>query len=612
MAFSAIFSIHKILQEYMKGDTPTRLFDFPRFQLNNKPLADSLATKVDGKWKKISTQEYVDMSDQFGRALIEAGLQPGDKVAVASTNNRWEWNILDIGTLQAGCVDVPVYPTISEDDYEYIFNDAGVKLVFVSDEALYEKIIHIKEKVEGLAEIYTFDPVPNAPNWMDFMAMGESNTHQEVLEQRMKAVKTEDLATLIYTSGTTGRPKGVMLSHQNIASNSLDSFPRIPTKGDNELALSFLPLCHVYERMLIYLYCYACVPIYYAESMDSIGDNIRELQPTIFTAVPRLLEKIYDRIVAKGSELTGIKKKLFFWAIELGEEYELTGKGGMYKLKLAIVRKLIFSKWMEALGGRVKAIASGSAALNPRLIRIFSAAGVNIQEGYGLTETSPVISVNGPDVDQKRIGTVGRLIRNVEVKIAEDGEILCKGPNVMLGYYNKPEATAEVLSEDGWFHTGDIGEFIDGDFLKITDRKKEIFKTSGGKYIAPQLMETRFKESHFIEQIMVIGEGEKHPAAIVQPDFEFLKSYCKRKGLEYGSEKEVIQNEKIKARIFQDVEAINRHFGKWEQVKKIELSDHAWTVDSGELTPTMKLKRRIVQSLHQDHYERIYGHKPGH
>lgn len=596
----------------MKGTTPTRLFDFPRYQLANKPLADSLATKVDGVWKKVSTQEYIDLSDQFGRAVIAAGLQAGDKIAVASTNNRYEWNILDIGTLEAGCIDVPVYPTISEDDYEYIFNDAGVKLVFVSDEDLYQKVKHIKSKVAGLMEVYTFDKVEGAPHWLEFLAKGEGMEHQAELEKRMAAVEAKDLATLIYTSGTTGRPKGVMLSHSNIASNSLDSFPRIPTKGDNELALSFLPLCHVYERMLVYLYCYACVPIYYAESMEKIGDNIREVQPTIFTAVPRLLEKIYDKIVAKGAELTGIKKRLFFWALELGEEYELTGKSGWYNFQLKIARKLIFSKWLEALGGRVKAIASGSAALNPRLIRIFSAAGVNIQEGYGLTETSPVISVNGPNQDLKRIGSVGKLIPNVEVRIAEDGEILCKGPNVMMGYYNKPEATAEVLTEDGWFHTGDIGEFVEGEFLKITDRKKEMFKTSGGKYIAPQLMETRFKESHFIEQIMVIGEGEKHPAAIVQPDFEFLKSYCQRKGINFGSNEAIVQNEQIQARIMKDIEALNQNFGKWEQVKKIELSDHQWTVDSGELTPTMKLKRRVVLSLHQDHYAKIYGHAPGH
>lgn len=591
-----------------EGTTPKRLFDFPRYQLANNPLKDSLSSKVDGKWKLISTQEYVDLSEQFSRALIEHGIGAGDKIAVASTTNRYEWNIVDIGTLQAGAVDVPVYPTISEDDYEYIFNDAGVKLVFVSDQELYEKIVHIKDKVEPLQEIYTFDKVEGAPHWLDFLAAGADKTHQEELESRMAAVKSEDLATLIYTSGTTGRPKGVMLSHWNITSNSLDSVDRIPVQGPSERALSFLPLCHVYERMLVYLYCYQGIPIYYAESMEMIGDNIRELHPSVFTAVPRLLEKIYDKIVAKGADLSGIKKKLFFWALELGEEYELEGKGGWYNFQLKIARKLIFSKWLEALGGNVKVIASGSAALNPRLIRIFSAAGVNIQEGYGLTETSPVISVNGPTSEGKRIGTVGRLIPNVEVKIAEDGEILCKGPNVMMGYYNKPEATAEVLADDGWFHTGDIGEFVEGDFLKITDRKKEIFKTSGGKYIAPQLMETRFKESHFVEQVMVIGEGEKHPAAIIQPDFEFLKSYCERKGIEYGSAEEIVKNERIQKRIKQDINEINKNFGNWEQVKKIELSDHQWTVDSGELTPTMKLKRRIVLSLHQDHYERIYGH----
>jgi len=595
----------------MKGQQPKRLFDFPRYQLAHHPLKDSLANKINGVWTPISTEEYISLSEKASRAFIEKGIKAGDKIAIASTTNRWEWNIIDIGTLQTGAVDVPVYPTISEDDYEFIFNDAEVKMLFVSDEALYEKVNHIKDKVDSLVEIYTFDQVEGAPHWLEFLALGEDETHQAELEKRMDAVDEMDLATLIYTSGTTGRPKGVMLSHKNIASNSLASVERIPTEGSDERALSFLPLCHVYERMLVYLYCHQGVAIYYAENMESIGDNIRELKPTIFTAVPRLLEKIYDKIVAKGADLTGIKKKLFFWALELGEEYELEGKSAFYGFKLGIARKLIFSKWQEALGGRTKAIASGSAALNPRLIRIFSAAGINIQEGYGLTETSPVISVNGPTKDTKRIGAVGRLIADVEVKIAKDGEILCKGPNVMMGYYNNPEATAEVLTEDGWFHTGDIGQFVEGDFLKITDRKKEIFKTSGGKYIAPQLMETRFKESHFIEQIMVIGEGEKHASAIIQPDFTFLRSYCERKGIEFGSEKEIVENEQIIDRIKEDVERLNENFGKWEQIKRIELSDHTWSIDGGELTPTLKLKRRVVMALHQDHYERIYGHKKG-
>jgi long-chain acyl-CoA synthetase len=595
----------------MKGQQPKRLFDFPRYQLAHHPLKDSLANKINGVWTPISTEEYISLSEKASRAFIEKGIKAGDKIAIASTTNRWEWNIIDIGTLQTGAVDVPVYPTISEDDYEFIFNDAEVKMLFVSDEDLYEKVSHIKNKVDSLVEIYTFDKVEGALHWLDFLALGEDKAHQAELEKRMDAVDEMDLATLIYTSGTTGRPKGVMLSHKNIASNSLASVERIPTEGKDERALSFLPLCHVYERMLVYLYCHQGVAIYYAENMESIGDNIRELKPTIFTAVPRLLEKIYDKIVAKGADLTGIKKKLFFWALELGEEYELEGKSAFYGFQLAIARKLIFSKWQEALGGRTKAIASGSAALNPRLIRIFSAAGINIQEGYGLTETSPVITVNGPTKETKRIGAVGRLIADVEVKIAEDGEILCKGPNVMMGYYNNQEATAEVLTEDGWFHTGDIGQFVEGDFLKITDRKKEIFKTSGGKYIAPQLMEIRFKESHFVEQIMVIGEGEKHPSAIVQPDFTFLKSYCKRKGIDYGSDQEIVKNERIIERVKQDIEHINQSFGKWEQVKRIELSDHTWGIDGGELTPTLKLKRRVVMALHQDHYERIYGHKKG-
>jgi long-chain acyl-CoA synthetase len=595
----------------MKGQQPTRLFDFPRYQLANKPLKDSLANKINGVWTPVSSKEFVDWSEKASRAFIEIGIKPGDKIAIACTTNRWEWNIIDIGTLQTGAVDVPVYPTISEEDYEYIFNNANVKILFVSDEALYEKVNHIKNKVDSLIEIYTFDKVEGAPHWLDFIAKGELDTHQTELEARMDAVKETDLATLIYTSGTTGRPKGVMLSHRNIASNSLASAERIPTNGPEERALSFLPLCHVYERMLVYLYCYQGVSIYYAENMESIGDNIRELQPTIFTAVPRLLEKIYDKIVAKGAELTGIKRKLFFWAVELGEEYELEGKGPIYAIKLAIARKLIFSKWQAALGGKTKAVASGSAALNNRLIRIFEAAGINVQEGYGLTETSPVVSVNGPTKETKRIGSVGRLLAGVEVKIAADGEILCKGPNVMMGYYNNPVATAEVLTEDGWFHTGDIGQFVDGDFLKITDRKKEIFKTSGGKYIAPQLMETRFKESHFIEQIMVIGESEKHPAAIIQPDFTFLKSYCERKGIEYVSDEEIVKNEVIKQRVMSDINRVNADFGKWEQVKKIELCGYIWSIAGGELTPTLKLKRRVVMALNQDIYEKIYGHKKG-
>ncbi len=589
---------------------PTRLFDFPLYQLENKPLDNALVNKINGKWTPVSTQEYVDKSQQFGRALIENGIQAGDKIAIVSTTNRWEWNICDIGTMMAGAVDVPVYPTIGEEDYEYIFNHAEVKMCFVSDKELYEKVDAIIDKVDSLEKIYIFDEEKGIENWQEFLKKGDDKKHQDELQKRMDAAQTEDLATIIYTSGTTGKPKGVMLSHRNIASNSLDSQDRIPTfKGAK--ALSFLPLCHVYERMLIYLYQYNSIPIFYAESIDTIGDNLREVKPEIFTAVPRLLEKVFDKIIAKGKDLSGIKKGLFFWAVGLAEDYKLEGRSAWYDFKLKIARKLIFSKWQEALGGEVQAVCSGSAALNPRIARIFLAAGINVQEGYGLTETSPVISVNGPSDEGKKIGAVGRPINNVEVKIDEDGEILCKGPNVMLGYYKDEGQTKEVIDDDGWLHTGDIGE-IDGDgFLKITDRKKEIFKTSGGKYIAPTPMETKFKESSFIEQIMVIGEGEKHPAAFIQPDFEFLKSWAEKKGISYSDKKELVQNEKVVERFQEEVDEHNKSFGQWEKIKKFELVPKEWTVDDEELTPTMKLKRRVVLEKNMDLYAKIYGHKKG-
>ena len=590
-------------------DRPTRLFDFPRYQLENKPLEKCLVNKVKGEWKPISTQEYVDMADKISRALIDMGVAPGEKIALISTTNRWEWNVMDIGILQAGAVDVPVYPTISEKDYEYIFGHAEVKYCFVSDEELYTKVSHIKDKVPTLQDIFIFDEAEGMTNWKEVLERGESTEHQEELDRRRDSVKEDELATLIYTSGTTGTPKGVMLSHKNIASNALDSNTRIPVV-EGARALSFLPVCHVYERMLIYLYCYNSIPIYFAESIDAVGDNLREIQPEIFSAVPRLIEKMYDKIVAKGEELEGLKRRLFFWAVELGEEYELSGKGPFYNLQLNIARKLIFKKWQEALGGNVRAIVSGSAALNPRLIRIFMAAGFNVQEGYGLTETSPVIAVNGPGKEGKMIGPVGRPIPHVEVKIAEDGEVLNRGPNNMMGYYKNEEATKEVLDDEGWFHTGDIGELVNGEFLKITDRKKEIFKTSGGKYIAPQHLETALKESRFIEQVMVVGDGEKFPAAIIQPDFEFIKSYCQHKGIDFNSNKEIIMNKRIFERIGQEVEKKNQRFGKWEQVKKYELCSEPWTIAGKELTPTLKLKRRVIMDKYDYLYEKIYGHKP--
>ena len=586
-----------------------RLFDFPRFQLANHPLDVSLATKFDGKWKTISSAEYVALADQFSLGLLEMGLLQGEKVAIISHNNRYEWNVTDIGVLQCGAVDVPIYPTISEEDYAYILNDFEARFCFVSNAELYQKFMNIKDRCPQLQKVFTYLEVDGAPNWNEVLAMGAKSSAQEQLKERMAAVKGGDLATLIYTSGTTGVPKGVMLSHTNVASNAIDCDDRIPVTS-GAWALSFLPVCHIYERMLIYLYCRKGIPIYFGQSLETVGDDIKEVKPHIFTAVPRLLEKVFDKIMIKGSELSGVKKALFFWAVGLAEKFDTQGGSAFYNFQLGIARKLIFSKWQEALGGNVTAICSGSAALNPRIARIFIAAGINIQEGYGLTETSPVISVNGASLKEKRIGYVGKPIDHVQVKIAEDGEILSKGPNLMLGYYKQPEKTAEVVDSEGWFHTGDIGEISKDGFLRITDRKKEMFKTSGGKYVAPQLMENIFKESRFIEQIMVIGDGEKHPAAFIQPEWVFIQDWCKRKGISYASPAEIVNNSALISRIQEEVDRYNERFGKWEQIKKFELTPESWTIDIGLVTPTLKLKRKNIIARYKYLYEKIYGHAP--
>ncbi|MGB1104744.1 MAG: AMP-dependent synthetase/ligase [Crocinitomicaceae bacterium] len=582
-----------------------RLFDLPYYQMEKFPQTDALCDKVDGEWRKTSTQEYIEKANAISRGLLKLGIQAGDKIAMIS-NNRSEWNICDIGIQQVGAISVPVYPTISADDYEYIFNDADVKLCIVSDEELYHKVNSIIDKVSTLNDIYVFEAVNNTKSWTELLEDPDAELDAEI-EKRKVAIKHEDLVTLIYTSGTTGNPKGVMLSHQNLLSNVIACEPRLPVDSTAK-SLSFLPVCHVYERMLLYLYQYTGVSVYFAESMDTIGDNLKEVKPQVFTAVPRLLEKVYDKIIAKGEALTGIKRKLFFWAVELGEQYDVKGMSGWYNFKLKIARKLIFSKWQEALGGNTLAVASGSAALQPRLARVFLAAGIPVMEGYGLTETSPVISVNFEEGNNVRIGTTGPVLDNVEVKIAEDGEILAKGPNVMMGYYNKPDKTAEAIDKDGWFHSGDIGEFVEGKFLKITDRKKEIFKTSGGKYIAPQVMENKFKESRFIEQIMVIGENQKMPAAFIVPAFEFIQEWAKHKGHNVGSsETEIANSEIVIERIQKEVDKYNADFGQWEQIKRFELVDHLWTPESGDLTPTLKPKRRVLLERHKDLYDRIYN-----
>lgn len=586
-----------------------RLFDFPYFQLENHPLTTALATKYDGKWEKLSTKQYIDKANTLSRGLLRLGVQPNDKIAVISSTNRNEWSILDIGVLQIGAQNVPIYPTISEEDYEYVLNHSGASICFVSDMEVLEKVQSIRNNTQ-LKEVYSFDQISSCPNWSEVLQQGEDKSNQDEVEKLKKSVKAEDLATLIYTSGTTGRPKGVMLSHENIVSNVLGSAPRVPFETGTYVALSFLPVCHIFERMILYLYQYYAVSIYFAESIDKISDNLKEVKPHVITAVPRLLEKVYDKIIAKGTALEGIKKNLFFWAVELGHEYEPYGANGWwYELKLKIARKLIFSKWKEGLGNNIELIVSGSAALQPRLARVFAAAGIPVMEGYGLTETSPVIAVNDERDHGFRIGTVGKVLHNVEVKIAEDGEIMAKGPNVMKGYFKDQEKTDEVLDADGFFHTGDIGELDKDGFLKITDRKKEMFKTSGGKYVAPQLIENTMKQSRFIEQIMVVGEGEKMPAALIQPNFEFIEDWARRKNIDLGdgSQKDIANNKMVHDRIQEEIDFYNQKFGKWERVKTFAMTPEVWSVEEGHLTPTMKLKRRNVRDRYKDLYEGLYG-----
>ncbi|WP_421805036.1 AMP-dependent synthetase/ligase [Flagellimonas sp.] len=587
--------------------TVTRLFDFPYYQLEKYPLAKSLVTKSDGKWIATSTQEYVEKANAVSRALLRMGIKPNDKVAIISMTNRTEWNIIDIGILQIGAQNVPIYPTISEDDYEYILNHSEAKLCFVSCEEVFEKVKSIQSKAKNLKEVFSFDELKDCKNWKEVLEMGSDTSNQDEVEALKKAVKAEDLATLIYTSGTTGRPKGVMLSHNNIVSNVISSEVRVPFETGGT-ALSFLPVCHIFERMILYLYQYCGIEIHFAEGLDKISDNVKEVKPDVMTVVPRLLEKVYDAIIAKGAALTGIKKKLFFWAVETGLKFEPYGANGWwYEKKLGLARKLIFSKWKEGLGGNLSVMVSGSAALQARLARVFAAADMPVMEGYGLTETSPVIAVNDQRNKGWKIGTVGKIIDGVEVKIAEDGEILCKGPNVMMGYYKDPEKTAEVMTGE-YFHTGDIGEIDTEGFLRITDRKKEMFKTSGGKYVAPQLLENRFKQSRFIEQIMVVGEGEKMPAALIQPNFDFVKEWAKRHKLELGSNADIVKNEKVIERFQEEVDWANQEFAKWEKVKQFRLTPDVWTVEDGHLTPTMKLKRKPIKEMYLELYNDIYGH----
>jgi len=598
---------------------PTRLFDCLEYQLKNLPLPDMFAAKEGGVWKKYSTAEVNNTINQLASGLLQLGISPNDmsaerrdKVAIIS-KNRPEWLMIDLAVQKIGAVLAPIYPTINVNELQFILNDSQAKVIFVNDEELFLKVKSIKDNVPSLQHIFALEYVTNAIHWKDCLLPATTERLVKIQQLSDKITPT-DLATIIYTSGTTGTPKGVMLSHHNIVSNVCDSncvFEEIGVEGKR--ALSFLPLNHVFERMVSYIYIYNGVSVYYAESMDKIGDNLKEVKPLIFTTVPRLLEKVYERIMAKAATLTGIKKKLFNWALSLGLKYDINKKMGFgYNLQLSLANKLVFSKWREALGANVKAIVTGSAACQVKLLRVFTAAKVPILEGYGLTETSPVISVNRMDPKKRMFGTVGTLIDNVEVRIAEDGEILCKGPNVMMGYYKRPDLTEEVI-KDGWFHTGDIGVLLDNPqqpahkFLKITDRKKEIFKTSGGKYVAPQPIENKMKESKWIEQMMVTGAEQKFTGALIVPSFNALKEWCGEHGIEFNGNESIIKNEKVVSLIKDTVERYNQNFNQVEEIKKFELLPREWSVEGGELTPTLKLKRKVIQEKYKDAIERIYS-----
>ncbi|GAA3953054.1 AMP-dependent synthetase/ligase [Hymenobacter algoricola] len=583
-----------------------RSFDILTHQLATTPKADCFAAKIEDTWQKTSTQQAQETANQVSLGLIALGIGKGDKVAIIAMN-RPEWMFADFGIAQIGATSVPMYPSITVEDYKYIFKDAGVKAVFVSDEKLYAKVKEATADMPEVKDVFTFDKVDGARHFGELLEMGKKGD-AKTLEPLKAAVEPSDLFTIIYTSGTTGNPKGVMLSHNNILSNCRNSQRFVPVTA-NDKALSFLPLCHIFERMVTYLYMFNGVSIYYAESMEVIADNLREVKPEIFTTVPRLLEKVYDKIVAKGHALEGAKKGLFFWALDLGLKYDnQKNHGFLYNTQLALANKLIFNKWREALGGNLRCIVSGGGALQPRLARVFWAAGIRVMEGYGLTETSPVIAVGGFEPENNMIGTVGPVIDNTQVKIAADGEILTKSESVMVGYYNQPELTAKEFDADGWFHTGDIGELVEGKFLKITDRKKEMFKTSGGKYIAPQVIEGKLKESPLVEQAMVVGADQKFPSALVIPAFEDLKGWCKRNGVDCNcSNEELIKKEKV-VDMYEDlVKKYNQSFAQWEQVKKIALLPSLWTVETGEMTPTMKVKRKIITENNKEIIDGLYS-----
>ncbi len=591
----------------------SRLFDCLEHQLTSFPKNDMLVAKEKGAWKNYSTQESADIINRFSAGLLQLGVsgndftpEGSDKIAIIS-NNRPEWIFTDLAVQQIGAILVPVYPTTNPLELEFILNDATVKYIFVANEELLLKINSLLEKVPSIKVVYTFDKIPGAKNWMEVCDLAYSELLNKVNEIK-KSIPEDQVATIIYTSGTTGTPKGVMLTHKNLCSNvkfAKESFPF--EDAPNSKVLSFLPLNHIFEKTCSYIYLFSGIGIYYAESLETIGDNLKEIKPDGFTTVPRLLEKVFEKIMAKGAELTGVKRKLFFWAVELAEKYDNRISGGIwYNAQLAIANKLIFSKWREALGGNISYIITGGAACQVKLLRIFNAAEIKVFEGYGPTENSPVISVNRKEKGGQKFGTVGPPINGVNVKLAEDGEILVSGPCVMKGYYKRPDLTAETVV-DGWLLTGDIGVWEDKKFLKITDRKKELFKTSGGKYVAPQPIENKLKESPFIEQIMIVGAEKKFVGALIVPSFATLKDWMREKGIPYTTNEDVVHHPKVLELYRELVESFNQFFNHVEQIKKFELIPREWSIETGEMTPKMSLKRKVVMEKFKDAFERIYA-----
>ncbi len=579
-----------------------RIFDIPYYSKANFEKDDFVCDKRDRQWQKVSTDQYIKITNQLSRALLKYGLEHGDKIALISSTNRVEWCFFDQAALQIGLVTVPIYPSISGEDCVYNLENSDSKICVVSDEKLFEKINSIKSQLPDLQEIFTFDKVDNAKNWKELLELGKDTDNQEEVDSIKNSISEDEMASIIYTSGTTGRPKGVMLTHKNIVSDVLGCEDRVPFKDSKNRALSFLPLCHVYERMVLYLFMTNGISMYFAESNEKLSDNLKEVKPQYMTVVPRMIEKVYDAIYKRGTEAGGIKSKIFLWSLKVAEKYKI---GDSKSLAHIIADKLVFSKWREGLGGNLITLVSGSAALSKRLNTMFHAAGIPILEGYGLTETSPVMAVNS--FGFTKIGSVGRPIKNVDVKIQNDGEITVKGPTVTQGYYKDEEKTKEAFTEDGYFKTGDIGMLDEDNFLFITDRKKEMFKTSGGKYVAPQVIENLAKASQFIEQIMVVGDGEKMPTALVQPDFEFAKNWASQNNINIGNSFEEIANSKeLKSQIEKELAKINAHLGKWEQIKKIELTPEIWTEDNGLLTPTLKLKRKVIKEHFIKLYEQLY------